>query len=644
MEQRQLFSTTLAPTRLTYDHTVLKAASTSTTVEGYTPTQIAHAYGFDQISYSNGAVAGNGAGQTIAIVDAFNDPSINADLKVFDQQFGLSNASLKIVNQSGGSNLPGTDPGWAGEISLDVEWAHAMAQGANILLVEANSASIDDLLAAVNYARNAAGVSVVSMSWGGSEFVNYSGGESESQLALDNTFTTPANHASVTFIASAGDSGFSDGVQWPASSPNVVAVGGTSLTTSDSSGAYAGEGAWRGFQEGTSGGFSQYETEPAYQQTAQQSGARSTPDVGYNADPNTGFAVYDSIAYQGVVGWQEVGGTSAGAPQWAALVAIADQGRAISGLSTLDGVSQTLPALYSVYSAPATAGYTTYTSYFNDIGDDGYGYTTGLGSLKAAAVDALLTGATTTGTTTPTQPASPLSIAYTSTFASSVLTGSTGTATVRLTNVSGAKFSGPVSITLDASTDPSASSGATALTTVTLKKITLVAGASKTVKIKFDYGSSLAAGNYYLVASVSATATNDASAQVASPASITIGAASVDLVTQFAQSEPLAVVPGKHETAHVIVTNSGNVAAQGTFSLNLFASTDPNAATDELLLRTLKSRHLDLRPGQSLSLAVSFSAPDRLAAGAYSLIATSTSATSPADTNAANDTATLATR
>ncbi len=186
-------------------------------------------------------------------------------------------------------------------------------------------------MAAVNYARHLAGVSVVSISWGGSEFVDYSGGESASQLTLDSDFTTPAGHTGVTFVASAGDSGYNDGVQWPASSPNVVSVGGTSLETSDNAGTYVDEGPWRGNYEGTSGGFSQYETEPAYQEIAQQTGARSTPDVGYNADPDVGFATYDSIQYQGYTGWQVVGGTSAGAPQWAALFAIADQGRAVRG-------------------------------------------------------------------------------------------------------------------------------------------------------------------------------------------------------------------------------------------------------------------------------------------------------------------------
>ena len=196
----------------------------------------------------------------------------------------------------------------------------------NILLVEANSASLTNLMDAVNEARNAAGVSVVSMSWGGSEFFGWNGTEFTGQTQYDPYFTTPTGHQGVTFIAAAGDSGVYSGVQWPASSPNVLSVGGTSLYTQDKSGTYYTETSW----SGTSGGFSQVEDEPSYQATVQNTGVRTIPDVAYDADPNTGFAVYDSVADQGYVGWQEVGGTSAGAPQWAAIIAIANQARVLA--------------------------------------------------------------------------------------------------------------------------------------------------------------------------------------------------------------------------------------------------------------------------------------------------------------------------
>jgi hypothetical protein len=169
---------------------------------GLTPAQIRQAYGFNQVTF--GSVAGNGAGQTIALVDAYNDPNISSDLHAFDTAFGLADPTLTVINENGGTSLPRTDPAgpgdsWALEISLDVEWAHAVAPGAKILLVEASSDSNSDLMAAVNTARNYAGVSVVSMSWGGDE--------SSSDPSSNKDFTTPAGHIGVTFLAASGDNG-----------------------------------------------------------------------------------------------------------------------------------------------------------------------------------------------------------------------------------------------------------------------------------------------------------------------------------------------------------------------------------------------------------------------------------------------------
>jgi len=142
--------------------------TTSTTIQGYTPAEISQAYGFDSVSLDNGAVAANGAGQTIAIVDAYNDPDIFSDLATFDSKFGLpAPPNFAVVNQGGTSATSiAISPMWSGEISRDVEWIHASAPGANILLVEASSASLSDLTAAVTYASHVPGVSVVSLSWG----------------------------------------------------------------------------------------------------------------------------------------------------------------------------------------------------------------------------------------------------------------------------------------------------------------------------------------------------------------------------------------------------------------------------------------------------------------------------------------------
>jgi hypothetical protein len=345
---------------------------------GYTPAQVRHGYGFDQVFF-NGA-AGDGGGQTIAIVDAYDDPNIAWDLHQFDLTYGLPDPYLTRVNQSGGAALPAVNATWAVEISLDVEWAHAIAPGANVLLVEANSNSNADLFAAVAYAAKQPGVSVVSMSWGSPEFANES--------SFDGTFTTPAGHAGVTFVAAPGDAGAP--ASYPSASPNVIGVGGTTLALT-SYGAWSGETGW----SGGGGGVGAYEAQPAYQrgvvtQTATQ---RAAPDVAYDADPGTAFPVYDSFSNPAWAPWSQIGGTSAGAPQWAALVAIADQGRARSGLASLDGPGQTLPALYRLPSADfhdVTSGTSTGTPYY--WAGPGFDLVTGRGSPVANLIIAGLVG------------------------------------------------------------------------------------------------------------------------------------------------------------------------------------------------------------------------------------------------------------
>jgi subtilase family serine protease len=310
----------------------------------YTPQQISQAYGFNSTTLPGGQLA-TGAGQTIAVVDAYYDPNIAGDLATFDAQFGLrAPPSFQQVRMGG---VTATDSGWATETSLDVEWAHAVAPQANILLVDAASNGFTDLFNAVSYAASQPGVSVVSMSWGGGEFPG--------ENSYDNVFTTPAGHSSVTFVASSGDGGA--GVSYPAASPNVLAVGGTSLYLTPSNN-YSSESGW----SGSGGGYSRVEREPSYQQGVQKSGRRTNPDVAYNADPNTGVYVYDTL---GQGGWLDVGGTSAGAPQWSAVVALANQYRAASGLPTLGNT----PA--DIYSLPA--------SDFHDVtsGSNGYNATPG---------------------------------------------------------------------------------------------------------------------------------------------------------------------------------------------------------------------------------------------------------------------------
>lgn len=680
LERRQLLS---ASTEVMHSDAIFvhpTAASNSSDVQGYSPAQLSQAYDFNQIKLANGVTA-DGSGQTIAIVDAYNDPKISSDLAVFDQTFDLNAPpSLKVVNGNGSSKLPATDAGWAGEISLDVEWAHAMAPGANILLVEANTDSLTDLMDAVNYARNAAGVSVVSMSWGGSEFFGWNGTEFTGQTQYDAYFTTPSEHQGITFVAAAGDSGVYSGVQWPASSPNVISVGGTSLYVANTTGTYYTESSW----SGTSGGFSQVELEPAYQDAAQNSGMRTSPDVAYDADPDTGVAVYDSVAYEGSVGWQVVGGTSAGAPQWAALVAIADQGRVAAGKATLDGASQTLPALYSLYESPGGPTYADYTSDFNDIIDQGgggghyhwrfggfgsanpattgYDTSTGLGTPKAGAlVSALIASnesSSSGGTTnpgggnnqTPVEPsASQLNVTILNSPLGTVVGGSAGALRIRISNTSDSAFSGPVSVTLYTSsnddTDSASLAADTTVTTETFSNINLGVKRSETVRVKFDYPDSVASGAYFLIASLEEMGLNTANAVSTTESTVQIDAPMVDLATAFAAAQPVLVNPGKNASTVVTIQNLGNVTAAGTVDLSLYASADQTLDTStDTLLTAVSGRAIRLLPGRSVRIRLTFQAPSDLTGGNYYLIASSTSVTQPADTNAANDVAVIATR
>ncbi len=355
----------------------------SSAPQGYTPAQVRKAYGIDSISING--IVGDGSGQTIALVDAYDWPTAAQDLHNFDLQFGLPDPpSFTKVNQLGQSSpLPGTDPAgagnpkgtWEGEEALDVEWAHAIAPMANIILVEANSASTADLIdTAVATAKTLPGVSTVSMSFGGPEQNGFDQTE-------NNLFTTPAGHTGVTFLASTGDTGSPGG--FPAYSPNVVAVGGTSLFL-NSNNSYQSESGW----SGSGGGVSTFEPKPAYQ-SALPYNFRSIPDVAFLADPNTGVAVYDSWDNGSSTPWVQVGGTSLASPSWAGLIAIVNQERVAAGDPVLDGPTQTLPLLYSL---PA--------SDFHDIttgsnggfsAGPGYDLVTGLGTPVAPSLVADLT-------------------------------------------------------------------------------------------------------------------------------------------------------------------------------------------------------------------------------------------------------------
>ncbi len=341
-------------------------AGTSALPRGLTPSEVKAVYNLP-------ATGGSG---TIAIISGFHHPDIESDLAAFDSQFGLpactiKNKCLEIHSMKSGTK---DDSGWDMETALDAEWAHAIAPQAKILIVESSSDSGTNLLKSVDYARGRADVTAVSMSWGGGEF--------KGEDALDSHFKasppaggTRAAGNPLQFFASSGDDGA--GVSWPAVSVNVIAVGGTSLSI-NAGGRLQSEKAWTG----SGGGVSAYEKEPAYQAAysiPKAGGKRAIPDVAYAADPNHGFSVYHKprsappAGGKSANGWYVVGGTSAGAPQWAAIQAL--------------GHSTALPDLYDDKSSVASTGF------FRDIvsganGDCGYycsarkryDYVTGLGS------------------------------------------------------------------------------------------------------------------------------------------------------------------------------------------------------------------------------------------------------------------------
>src|ERR1700722_2877347 len=344
-----------------------KPGTDSTTPPGYTPQQMRHAYGIDQI-------ANQGAGQVIGIVDAFDYPSVEADLGVFTSQFGLpactkANGCLTVIYATG--TKPPANKGWSGETSLDVQWAHAIAPQASILLVEAPAGTTKALLAAVPVAV-AHGATVINMSWG-------SQNEPANEQQLDQHFF---NNPAVTYFNASGDDG-NNLFGYPGASPLVVGAGGTTLQL-DASGGIVKETAW----SDRGGGESLYFPEPGYQLGAQSSGQRGVPDVAYNANPETGVPVYDSEDGN----WGQVGGTSASSPQWCAITAIANSIRAGMGKATI-GVN----FLSVVYANPLAFHHITQRSRGKCgavcAAGPGYDFVTGLGSPMALqVVDALVAG------------------------------------------------------------------------------------------------------------------------------------------------------------------------------------------------------------------------------------------------------------
>jgi len=270
---------------------------------GYGPADLASAY----------KLTAGGAGQTIAIVDAYDDPNAESDLAVYRSQFGLpacttANGCFRKVDQSGGTTYPRANQGWAEEISLDLDMASAICPACKILLVEATTNSFSNLAAGVDRAA-LMGATVISNSYGGSEY--------SSEVSDQSHF----NHPGIAITVSSGDNGF--GTEFPAASQYVTAVGGTTLTKDGSS---------RGFTEtvwsGAGSGCSAYIAKPSWQTDA-GCARRTVADVSAVADPNTGVAVYDTYRLH-PGGWLVFGGTSVAAPIIASMYALAGNGSSVN--------------------------------------------------------------------------------------------------------------------------------------------------------------------------------------------------------------------------------------------------------------------------------------------------------------------------
>ena len=271
------------------------------TPSGYQPADLRSAYGLTNISTSGSY----GSGMTVAIVDAYNDPNALADVNVYRNEWDISplysqgSPTFTQVNGDGGTSLPANNTSWSEEISLDLDMVSAICPNCNIMLVEANSASITDLGNAVSFAAKN-GASVISNSYGAKEF------------SSETTYDTYYNHPGIPITVSAGDSGY--GVQYPAASPDVTAVGGTALTGSLRSG--WSQTVW----SGTGSGCSAYESAQSWQPSTKLCSMRTVADIAAVADHNTGVAVYDSY---GEPGWMVFGGTSVASPIIASIYALA---------------------------------------------------------------------------------------------------------------------------------------------------------------------------------------------------------------------------------------------------------------------------------------------------------------------------------
>jgi subtilase family serine protease len=594
----------------------LDAAATpmaaSTVVATYSPAQIRAAYGLPALPVLGTALTSSqaaqlGAGQTIYIVDAQHDPNAAAELAAFNQKFGLptcttkaiaSTAALPLPPASGSAcefsvvfntaagamtpTAPAYDAGWATEITLDVQWAHATAPLARIVLIEAADATLNSLLGAVKLA-NAMGPGIVSMSFGANEG-NWT-------ASVDSVFTAPG----MSYLAATGDSGAA--VSWPSVSSNVVAVGGTTLS-------YTGTGArseiaWTG----TGGGVSAYTATPSYQTPAVPGlgslGRRAVADVAFNADPASGQYVAVQTPGTSTVSWLSVGGTSLSTPQWAGLMAVANASRAQVGKPALGaphavlyGQISTVPGTY--YSAFADITRGTDGTCALCTAKTGYDPLTGLGTPNVTGLLSALVGTGTAAAPVVTPAAisgvvgTPLSFTAAVTAPSPVtytLSGAPAGMAIASTGV--VSWATPVlgtyAVTVTAKDSKTALSGQ-GVYTVTIAQqaapVVTAASVSGTAGVAFSYATSVKASN-----PVTYTLSG-------APAGLTIGSTGV-----LAWASPVA---GSYKVTVVAKDSKTALTGQGVITLAISAPLPPSVSSATVLGK----------PAVALSFTVAATAPN----------------------------------
>jgi subtilase family serine protease len=525
-------------------HPLLQAHATPDAIPsgfGYGPSQLQAAYNLTAAS------AADGGSETVALVDAYDDPTAAADLATYRSDAGLPVANFQKLNQNGATSpLPAAAPSsddWTLEESLDLDMVSSACPLCKIILVEATNDSGTGLYVAENTAASLAGY--VSNSWGGSE--------ASSDTSLDTEYF---DHPGVVIAASAGDSDY--GVEYPATSPYVVSVGGTSLSTASNARGWT-ESVWNTTtgSEGTGSGCSLYESQPSWQTALNLPAGcskRIDNDVSADADPNTGVAVYDTSNGDG--GWNEVGGTSASSPFIAATYALAGD----PGTNPADDLYTHTSNLYDVTTGNDGSSSPAYLS-TAEVGFDG---PTGLGTPNGIA--AFSAGSTTGNTVTVTNPgsktgtvgtAASLQISATDSASGQTLTYSatglpTGLSISSSGLISGTPSSaGSYSVVVKA-TDTTGASGSASFTW------TVSAASGNTVTVTNPGSKSSVAGT---AASLQISATDSASGQT-----LTYSATGLPTGLSISSSGLISGTPTTAGTYSVVVKATDTTGASGSAS------------------------------------------------------------------------------